>query len=57
MNPNDRIKSSLRTKRSLQNNLTNFVTKSQNLKLNQVNYLGIGHEVQNSITLLTFNSI
>lgn len=57
MNPNDRIKSSLRTKRSLKNNLTNFVTKSQNLKLNQVNYLGIGHEVQNSITLLTFNSI
>ena len=57
MNPNDRIKSSLRTKRSLKNNLTNFVTKSQNLKLNQVNYLGIGHEIQNSITLLTFNSI
>ena len=57
MNPNDRIKSSLRTKRSLKNNLTNFVTKSQNPKLNQVNYLGIGHEVQNSITLLTFNSI
>jgi hypothetical protein len=57
MNPNDRIKSSLRTKRSLKNNLTNFVTKSQNLKLNQVNYLGIGHEIQNSITLLTFKSI